>query len=221
LTNFTLELEGLHQALLAMSSLVEASIHSSIQALVERNARLCERVISDEPQTNRSELDIDARVIRILALHQPVAKDLRLLTAALKINTDLERIGDLAVSISQRVLSLLKSTPLPPPDEIPRMALLVEDMLSRSLDAFVRSDAELAGKVLPADREVDSLRDSVYDKLKEVMRQNPDLVSPAVDLMFIARSLERIGDHATNIAEDVIFLVRGVDVRHHSLDQRP
>jgi len=122
------------------------------------------------------------------------------------------------VNIAQRALSLLRLPPIKPLIDTPRMAYLVEDMLHRSLDAFVRRDAELAAAVLPADDDVDALRNRIYDELKEIMQQNPGVVSPAVDLMFVARNLERIADHATNISEDVIYLVRGVDVRHHAYE---
>lgn len=218
--HFAAELEELHNALLQMGALVEASIHSSIQALVDRDENLARRVIADEDLTNRAELDIDARVIRLLALHQPVARDLRLITAALKINTDLERIGDLAVSISTRAISLLRTPEVAPPAGIPKMARLAEEMLRRSLDSFVKEDADLAQSVLFSDDELDTERNLVYDEIKGKMKLDPNMVSPGVDLMFVARGLERIGDHATNIAEDVIFLVRGVDVRHHALDKK-
>ena len=216
--HFAVELEELNNALLEMGALVESSIHCSVQALVERDARVAQRVIDDERGINAMEVDIDARVTRLLALNQPVAGDLRLLVMALKINTDLERMGDLAVNIAQRALSLMRLPPIKPLVDTPRMASLVEDMLHRSLDAFVRRDAELALGVLPADDDVDALRNRIYDELKEIMQQNPGIISPAVDLMFVARNLERIADHATNIAEDVIYLVRGVDVRHHAYE---
>jgi phosphate transport system protein len=216
--HFAEELEELHQTLLQMGALVESSIHCSVQALVDRDERLARRVMKDESNINQAELDIDARVTRLLALNQPVARDLRLLTAALKINTDLERIGDLAVNIAERAISLMQIPDMKPLVAIPRMAGLTEDMLHRSLDAFVRSDADLAAAVLPADDDVDRLRDSVYEELIALMQKDPSRVPPAVHLMFVARNLERIADHATNIAEDVIFLVRGLDVRHHALD---
>jgi phosphate transport system protein len=155
-----------------------------------------------------------ARAITESKRIQPVAGDLRLLVIALKINTDLERIGDMAASIAKRAISLFQTVPLESLSDTPNMALLVEDMLHRSLDSFVSGDATLADKVLPADDEVDALRDNVYSELLQVMQMNPGTVPSAIHLMFVARSLERIADHATNIAEDVIFMVRGVDVRH-------
>lgn len=218
--HFAVELEELNQALLGMGALVESSIHCSVQALVNRDERMARRVIEDEIRINQMELDIDARVTRLLALNQPVAGDLRLLIIALKINTDLERMGDLAVNIAERAISLAKVPLVKPLIDTPRMASLVEDMLHSSLDAFVKRDAALAEKVLPADDEVDSIRDNIYSELLEVMQNNPSVVPSAIHLMFVARNLERIADHTTNIAEDVIFLVRGIDIRHHVAQER-
>jgi phosphate transport system protein len=218
--HFAVELEELNQALLGMGALVESSIHCSVQALVNRDERMARRVIEDEVRINQMELDIDARVTRLLALNQPVAGDLRLLIIALKINTDLERMGDLAVNIAERAISLAKVPLVKPLIDTPRMASLVEDMLHSSLDAFVKRDADLAEKVLPADDEVDSIRDNIYSELLEVMQHNPSIVPSAIHLMFVARNLERIADHTTNIAEDVIFLVRGIDIRHHTAQEK-
>lgn len=219
--HFAAELEELNQALLEMGGLVESSIHTSVQALVEHDDRMARRVVEDELLINKMELDIDARVTRLLALNQPVAGDLRLLVMCLKINTDLERMGDLAVSVAERAISLNRlAAPLGKPLlEMPRMAAMVEDMLHRTLDAFVRRDADMAKDILPADDDVDSIRDGIYSELMATMRRDPALVDAAVHLMFIARNLERIADHATNIAEDVIYLVRGIDVRHHSVEE--
>jgi phosphate transport system protein len=219
--HFAAELEELNQALLEMGGLVESSIHTSVQALVEQDDRMARRVVEDELLINKMELDIDARVTRLLALNQPVAGDLRLLVMCLKINTDLERMGDLAVSVAERAISLNRlAAPLGKPLlEMPRMAAMVEDMLHRTLDAFVRRDADMAKDILPADDDVDSIRDGIYSELMATMRRDPALVDAAVHLMFIARNLERIADHATNIAEDVIYLVRGIDVRHHSVEE--
>jgi phosphate transport system protein len=218
--HFAVELEELNQALLGMGALVESSIHCSVQALVNRDERMARRVIEDEIRINQMEMDIDARVTRLLALNQPVAGDLRLLIIALKINTDLERMGDLAVNIAERAISLAKVPLVKPLIDTPRMASLVEDMLHSSLDSFVKRDADLAEKVLPADDEVDSIRDNIYSELLEVMQTNPSIVPSAIHLMFVARNLERIADHTTNIAEDVIFLVRGIDIRHHVAQER-
>jgi phosphate transport system protein len=215
--HFAQELEDLNQALLQMGGMVESSIHCSVQALEERDERLARRIIEDEPRINTMEMEIDSRVTSLLALQQPVARDLRFLTSVLKINGDLERMGDLAVHISQRTISLIKRPPVRPLTDISKMATLAEDMLHKSLDAFVKQDADLAESVLPADREVDELRDKVLAELIHMMQTEPDSVPSALDLLFVARHLERTADHSTNIAEDVIFLVRGDDVRHHAM----
>ena len=201
-----------------MGGYVESAIHRSVRALVDRDAELARQVLRDEARINQMEIEIDNLTTRLFALRQPMARDLRFLTAALKINTDLERMGDLAVNIAQRALSLLAQTPVKPLIDIPRMAQAVESMLLRVLDAFVKGDADVAREVLLADDEVDALRDSVYQELVAYMQNDPTTVPGAVDLMFVARNLERIADHATNIAEDVVFLVKGVDVRHHAME---
>lgn len=214
--HFTVELEDLNQKLLQMAGMVESAIHRSIRSLVEQDRELAQQVIRDEPQINRMEMEIDGLATRLLALNQPVARDLRFLTAALKINTDLERIGDLANHIAERSLSLMHHPLVRPMIDIPKMASLVQSMLLQVLEAFVKSDADLARSVLVADDEVDRLRDAVYADLVETMQRDPGVVPAAVDLIFVARNLERIGDHTTNIAEDVVFLVQGIDVRHRA-----
>jgi phosphate transport system protein len=211
LRQFSVELEELHEKVLQMGGHVESAIHRSVRALVDRDPELARQV----------EIEIDNLTTRLFALRQPMARDLRFLTATMKINTDLERMGDLAVNIAQRALSLTAQSPVKPLIDIPRMAQLVESMLLRTLDAFVKSDAEEATSVLTADDEVDALRDSVYQELVTYMQSDPSTVPAAVDLMFVARNLERIADHATNIAEDVVFLVKGVDVRHHAVEVAP
>jgi phosphate transport system protein len=213
LRHFSLELNELHELLLKMGSMVESSIRRSVDSLVERDKELAKAVMRDEPAINLMQVEVDSRTTRLLALNQPVAKDLRFLTATLKINTDLERMGDLAVNIAERAIDLINRPPVKPLIDIPKMAALVESMLLRSLDAFVKVDADLAQTILPADDEVDALRDKVYTELVDLMQREPAVVPGAVDLIFVARNLERIADHATNIAEDVIFLAKGVDVR--------
>ena len=214
--HFTVELEELNAKLLEMAGLVESAINRSVRSLVDQNKELAEQVIRDEPKINRMEMEIDGMATRLLALRQPVAKDLRFLTSALKINTDLERIGDLAQHIAERSLSLMHHPLVKPMVDIPSMATLVQSMLLKVLDAFVKGDEAEARAVLLADDEVDALRDAVYTELLATMQRDPGVVPAAVDLIFVARNLERIGDHATNIAEDVVFLIKGVDVRHHA-----
>ena len=199
-----------------MGGLVESAISRSVRSLVDQSRELAEQVIRDEPRINRMEMEIDGMVTRLLALRQPVARDLRFLTSALKINTDLERIGDLAQHVAERSLSLMHHPLVKPMIDIPKMASLVQSMLLKCLDAFVNGDDVLARSVLLADDEVDALRDAVYAELQETMQRDPGVVPAAIDLIFVARNLERIGDHATNIAEDVVFLVKGIDVRHHA-----
>jgi phosphate transport system protein len=219
--HFSVELEELNQSLLQMGGLVEQSIRRAVQSVVEREKEVAKQVMRDEERVNQMQLEIDAATTRLLALNQPVARDLRLLTAILKINTDLERMGDLAVNIAERAISLANRPRLKAMVDIPKMASLTESMLLKSLDAFVKGDADLATSVLLADNEVDTLRDVVYTELVALMQREPVVVPGAVDLMFVARNLERIADHSTNIAEDVIFLVRGEDVRHHHSQLTP
>jgi phosphate transport system protein len=210
------ELEALKNRLLEMGGLVESAIYRSIAAVVEGNTEQAQEVLRNEARINQMEIEIDDLATRLLATQQPMAGDLRFLTAAIKINNDLERMGDLAVNIVERALALRRAPAARPDIDIPQMARLTESMIGKSLDAFVRSDAELARSVLLSDDTVDDLRDSIYEELINFMRQTPDHVRPGVNLMFVARNLERLADHATNIAEDVLFLVQGVDVRHHA-----
>jgi phosphate transport system protein len=210
------ELEELSNKLLEMAGMVESAISRSIRALLDQDKELAEQVIRDEPRINKMEMEIDGMVTRLLALRQPVAKDLRFLTSALKINTDLERIGDLAQHIAERSLSLMHHPLVKPMVDIPKMATLVQSMLLKCLESFVNGDEALARSVLTADNEVDQLRDNVYAELVATMERDPAIIPAAIGLIFVARNLERIGDHATNIAEDVVFLVRGIDVRHRA-----
>ena len=207
----------LHTKLLEMGELVELSLTRSVRALAERDHTLAEQVLLDEQTIDGLEIEIDDMALGLLALHQPVARDLRFITAALKINTDLERIGDLAVTISRRALNLIAEEEIASiSNDIQNMAGLAISMLSRSLTAFLHRDSLLAGEVLRSDDDVDYLRDKTNRELVEIMHRQPEKVRTGVDLLFVSRNLERIADHATNIAEDVVFLVSGVDVRHKS-----
>ncbi len=214
--HFIEELDHLRERLLEMSGLVEDSIYRSVASLAQKDEQQAQQVIQNEDKINRLEIEIDDLAVGLLALQQPMASDLRLITAAIKINTDLERMGDIAVNIVERALYLMHEPLIKPLIDIPRMANLVQTMVRKALDAFVKRDAELARSVLLSDDTVDDLRDSVYEELIAFMERDPKTVRQAVNLMFIARSLERLADHATNIAEDVLFLVQGVDVRHHA-----
>jgi len=216
LVHFREELDELQRRLLEMAGLVESAIHQSVSALVERDDQLAKDVLWKEAQINQKDIEIDEFATRLLALYQPMARDMRFLTAAIKINGDLERMGDLAVNITERALALMKEPPVKPLIDIPRMADLAEAMVRKSLDALVKRDEQLARSVLLSDDEVDQLRDAVYKELVTFMQEESTTIPRAVDLMFIAHNLERIADHATNIAEDVLFLMKGIDVRHHA-----
>lgn len=213
---FEEELEELKNKLLEMSGLVESAVYRSILALTEKDTEQAQEVLKNERRINQMEIEIDDAATSLLALQQPMATDLRFLTAAIKINNDLERMGDMAVNIIERALGLMKLPPVKPLVDIPHMAKLVESMVRKSLDSFVRKDVELARTVLTSDDAVDDLRDTIYQELIRAMQDDPADTPQCVNLMFIARNLERIADHATNIAEDVLFLVQGIDVRHHS-----
>jgi phosphate transport system protein len=214
--HFDQELEQLKSKLLAMSALVESAVYRSITAVVHKDRKLAEEVLQNEARINQMEIEIDDQAIRLLALQQPVAVDLRLITAGLKINNDLERMGDLAVNIAERALSLIDEPPVDALVDIPDIGALVQNMVRKALDAFVARDAEMAQSVLTSDDEVDSLRTTFFHELISFMQREPQNIPQAVNLLSIVRNLERIADHATNIAEDVLFYVKGVDVRHHS-----
>jgi phosphate transport system protein len=216
LRRFEEELDELKNKLLEMSGLVESAVYRSVLVLTEKDAEQAQEVLKNERRINQMEIEIDDAATSLLALQQPMAIDLRFLTAAIKINNDLERMGDLAVGIVERALSLMKRPTVKPLIDIPHMAKLAETMVRKSLDAFVRKDAELARSVLVSDDAVDELRDTIYQELIRTMQEDPSTTPQCVDLMFVARNLERIADHATNVAEDVLFLVQGVDVRHHA-----
>ena len=212
--HFQTELETLKSQLLSMASLVEESIHKSIQALVERNQAMAGEVISSDDAINMAEIKIDDFCLKLLALHQPAAIDLRFITSAMKINNDLERMGDQAVNIAERALELLKEPLLKPLIDLPRMAELAQKMVRDSLDAFVSKDPELARDVCRRDDEVDALNDQVFRELLTYMMQDPHTITRAVHLLLVGRHLERIADHATNIGEDVIYLVQGRTIKH-------
>ncbi len=214
--HFLEELDELQKKLLEMAGLVEVAVHRSVLALVDRDENTAQDVLRNEARINQLEIEIDDFAVALLALRQPMARDLRFLTAAIKINSDLERMGDLAVNIVERALSLMRQAPVKPLIDIPAMAKLVQSMVRKSLDAFVQRDPALARGVLLSDDAVDDFRDGIYDELIAFMQRDPSTISRGMDLIFIARNLERIADHATNIAEDVLFLVQGVDVRHHA-----
>ena len=214
--HFEEELDNLRNRLLEMSGLVEDSVYRSIQSLIEKDEAAAQQVLQNEARINRMEIQIDELATSLLARVQPMAIDLRFITAAIKINNDLERMGDISVNIVRRTLLLMREPIAIELVDIPHMATLAQSMIRNSLDAFVRKDAELARSILTSDDVIDELRDSVYEKLIGLMEQDATTVRQSINLMFIARALERLADHATNIAEDVLFLVEGVEVRHHA-----
>jgi phosphate transport system protein len=216
LRHFIEELDHLREKLLEMSGLVEDSVYRSVVSLAQKDEALGQQVIQNEDKINKLEIEIDDLAIALLALQQPMASDLRFITAAIKINNDLERMGDIAVNIVERALYLMQEPLVKPLIDIPRMSNLVQSMIRKALDAFVKKDPDLARSVLLSDDAVDNLRDSIYEELIAFMEREPKTIRQAVNLMFVARNLERLADHATNVAEDVLFLVQGVDVRHHS-----
>jgi phosphate transport system protein len=216
--HFENELQALKNRLLTMGGLVEERVHQAIHALVSRNEEEAERVIAADKEVNDLQIDVDERCIKLLATQTPLASDLRLITVAMKINDDLERIGDQAVNVAENAMKLLPHPPLKPLIDIPRMAEISEGMTRDALDAFVNRDAELARTVLKRDDEVDSLKDQVFRELLTYMMADPGTIARALSLVLISRNLERIADHATNIAEDVIFLVEAKDVRHHHME---
>ena len=213
--HFEEDLQALKQRLLHMGALVEEHVRQAVDALMERRLDLAERVAGSDKEVNDLQIEIDDRALKLLALQNPLATDLRLITAAMKINADLERIGDQAVNIAENVSKFLRHPPLQPLINLSQMAQIAEGMTRDALDSFVRKDIALARAVLKRDDEVDQLKDHVFRVLLTYMMADPGTIERALALILISRNLERIADHSTNIAEDVIFLVEAKDVRHH------
>ena len=212
--SYEAELHALRERLLEMGGMVEAAIAGSVRSIVERDAAMAEQVIRKDKLVNRLEVDIDGACRRILALRQPAASDLRFITTSLKIVTDLERMGDLAVNIARRAVDLAQAPALRPLHDLGRLAALSEAALAKALDAFVTADPVKAEEVLEADDHLDALYLKVFNELLTTMMEDPRTIRRATSLMFSAKHLERFGDHATNLAEMVIFMVSGTDVRH-------
>jgi phosphate transport system protein len=208
------EIETLKQTLLAMGGLVEDQIRHVMRALVERDDALAQEVIERDQQVNAYDVEVDETCVSLLALHQPAAGDLRFITTAMKIVTDLERMGDQAVNIAQRVLELNREPQLKPYIDLPRMAEKAQRMVKESLDAFVARDTELARRVCAEDAEVDALKEQIFRELLTFMMEDARTIPRAIRLILISRFLERLADHATNIAEMVIYLVDAKMVRH-------
>lgn len=223
-TKFQQGLDELKQKLLEMGGMAESAVELATGAYLRRDASLCEKVFSREKEINAFERRIDELALDLLAMQQPMAIDLRFVVAVLKINADLERVGDQAVNIAQRTLDLLKVSPLDVPVDIGRMASTVSTMVRRALESFLSAHAEVAEAVLEMDNIVDRMKDDAFVTLVQKMKADPTQAQQYLDVLLITRQLERVADHATNIAEDVIFWVRGADVRHGAqlgLDTRP
>ncbi len=212
--HFDEELQLLKTRLLEMGGLAEERVRAAVRSLVDRDRPGIDAAIRGDEPINALHIEIDSRCFTLLALHQPMASDLRTIVAAVKINTDLERVGDLAVNIGEAARRYVEHPPVKPLIDIPRMGDIAQAMLRDALDAFVRRDTVLAQRVLDEDDILDGLKTQIFRELLTHMLETPAIVEPALDLILISRHLERIGDHATNIAEDVIFMVSARDVRH-------
>ncbi len=210
------DLEGLERRLLFLAGEVEEAVRRSIRALLDRRIELAERVIDGDDEIDRREVELEEECLKILALHNPVASDLRFIVACLKIESDLERIADLAANIAERSVSFSTRTEMAVPPRIREMVETCARMLRQSIDAFVRGDADLARRILEQDAEVDRANRLIIQELLEAMHGDPSCIDQSVELISVSKNLERIGDHATNIAEDVVYLVEGHIVRYKS-----
>ncbi len=220
-TRFQQGLDDLREKLLRMGGLAEQAVERACQAYIDRDLNRCHQVLENETLINAAERDIDETAFDLMAMQQPMAVDLRFLLAVVKINADLERVGDQAVNIAERVMDMVELPAVELPVDIPRMATAVSAMVRRALESFVEGKAELAQAVLEMDNVVDRMRDDAFIVLVKKMNTNPEATRQALDALLIARNLERVADHATNIAEDVIFWVRGDDVRHNASPEFP
>jgi phosphate transport system protein len=213
--HFERDLNELKERLLWMGSLAERAVHQAVHSVLDSDEQLAKRVLDEEDAINELQIEIDDRVVQVLALHQLMATDLRLVLAVSRINNDLERIGDQAVNIAQASVRILRHPRVKPYVDLPRMSEVAEEMMRDSLNALVRRDV-----VLAMDDQVDHFRDQIFRELLTYMMGDSSVVFPAFELILVAKNLERIGDHATNIAEDVIYMVQGQDVRHPTVDRR-
>jgi phosphate transport system protein len=218
--HFEIELSELKERLLWMGSLAERAVHQAIHSVLDAQETLAQTVLREEPAINELQIEIDDRVVQLLALHQLMAADLRFVLAVARINNDLERIGDQAVNMAQASLHILRHPRVKPYVDLPRMSELAEGMVRDSLNAVVRGDIEIARAVLIRDDQVDNLRDQIFRELLSYMMGDSSVIFQAFELILVAKNLERVADHATNIAEDVIYMVEGHDVRHTTADRR-
>ena len=217
--HFERDLEELRERLLWMGSLAERSVHQAVHAVIEADEKLAHAVLSEENAINELQIEVDDRVVQLLALQQLMATDLRFVLAIARINNDLERVGDQAVNIAQSAQRIVRHPRVKPYVDLPRMGELAEKMMRDSLDSLVRRDVDLARSVLSRDDQVDQLRDQIFRELLTYMMGSSSVVFPAFELILVAQNLERIADHATNVAEDVIYMVVGSDVRHPAVDR--
>ncbi|MGD2080440.1 MAG: phosphate signaling complex protein PhoU [Nitrospirota bacterium] len=208
------EIEYLKELILRMASMVQGAIKDSVHSLVERDSDLARRVIAGDHQINALDVQIDEECIKLLARYQPMAGDLRVITTAMKVTTDLERIGDNAVNIAERALDLNREPLLKPYIDVPHMSQIAQGMIRDTIEAFVRYDKKLAMDVIVRDDEVDDLTEAVFEELVAIMRRDPETIDRAIQVTYVAKYLERIADHATNIAEMVIYMIEGKIVRH-------
>ena len=213
---FHQSLDELKERLLVMAGMAEQAIQRSIEAYRTRDLSICELVLHSEPAINRLEREIDQMALDLLAMEQPMAIDLRFILAVIRINADLERVGDQAVNIAVRVREMGAFANIDLPVDIPKLAELASAMVRKALQAFIEGDATMADSVFLMDDQVDKMNDAAYYALSTLIKERPELTPQSLNALIIARNLERVGDHATNIAEDVIFWVRGADVRHHA-----
>ncbi len=212
------ELESLKKQILSLGAMAEESVHMAVRAFETKDGELARRIIESDSKIDAAEVEVEEECLKIIALHQPVAVDLRFINIVIKINNDLERVGDEAVNIAERVENISKRLPLSFPFDFAPMAEKAEAMLKDSLDALVNQDVDLAYKVCLDDDDVDRMNHMIYDEVKEAIKKQPDRVAYLLNLLLIARHLERIGDHATNIAEEVIYMIEGEISRHRKHD---
>ena len=215
------ELDRWKKRVLSLGAMAEERVRMTVKAIETRDGRLAQKIIDQDHEIDEAEMEIEEECLKILALHQPVAVDLRFLSAVIKINNDLERIGDEAVNIAQRIIIIAKTEKLDIPFDYSMMAEKTEAMLKMSLDAVVSMDLDAAVKVCVSDDEVDGFQNKAYDEIKQAIQVNPERVGSLINLLLISRHLERIADHATNIAEEVIYMVEGEIVRHGRLVTKP
>ncbi len=212
------EVERLKKTILTLSAMVEEHVNLSVKAVTKRDPEVARRVIEGDKEIDRMEIEVEEECLKILALHQPVAVDLRFIVAVLKINNDLERVGDLGVNISKCAVALSRMPPVQMPPNLSPMVTMVTEMVKQSLDALVNLDVEEAGKVCTTDDKVDALHRGMFQSVKDTLRSRPDEIDASVQYLTISRCLERIGDHATNISEDIVYMIEGEIIRHHAAD---